>query len=103
MAAGPSCVGDFLIDLTCLGVLQCPMGTHHAEPSSCSSLLNLRILPSASAGIRTGPIAGNEVLRANDKHEAPATHGSDASTSHPSPCVWASLASSPGCGLCLEP
>lgn len=116
-AAGLSCGGGLLIDPACPAVLRCPMATVHAGPGAAA----LAVLSPAAAHppltsasspahrpahlqepIR-GLIAGDKVLRANEEHEAPATHGSDAGTTHPAPCVWASLASSLGLGLCLDP
>lgn len=116
-AAGPSCGGGFLVDPTHPGVLQCPMGTVHAGPgtpalavlspaaahpclTSASFPVHQPMHPQESVQVL---ITGNQVLRANDKHEAPPTHISNASMSHPTPYVCASLASSPGHRLCLDP
>ena len=100
-AAGPSCGGGFLIDPTCPRVLQCPMGTLHAGPRApalavLSPAAAHPCLTSASCPVHqpTHPqesvrvlSTGDEVLRTNEKHEAPATPGSDAGTSHPAPCI----------------
>lgn len=78
-----------------------------AEPSCCPPPLTSASSPAHRPAHLQEPIrgliAGDKVLRANEEHEAPATHGSDAGTTHPAPCVWASLASSLGLGLCLDP